>query len=363
MAVEWIKMRSSLLADFKVRRIANLLVLNEAFCEWCSVTLRYEIRYERCNACATDFIARATISSLLAVWSSVNEGALADGIVHGMTLKEVDDIAGMPGFGSAMAEVEWLTEVEGGIQFPNFSEYNRPGKERSAKAKTPAERMKKSRDKKKAEKSLRKSATGCATVLPESDHRIDKIRDINTREIPPLPPKGGTAGGGAVGGGSTDAPPKPPRSRKPSGGDFDPGSIALPASLETPEFVVAWQAWCVDRRKRGKSLTEHAATLQLRRCETHGPELSIKAINASIENTWTKLVFDNLEGGTNGRSGTPRTQPARGRVAAIQTHMESRIDDIARYAERAKAKASAGTTEPKTSTGSEIDSHSGGGSQ
>lgn len=48
------------------------------------------------------------------------------------------------------------------------------------------------------------------------------------------------------------------RKRSPS---FDPAEIALPDWLN-PE---TWRAWCIDRKKRGKPITEEAASLQVKK--------------------------------------------------------------------------------------------------
>jgi len=172
MAGDWIKMRTGLLTNPKVIRMARLLAANKFFMDWwtrgTSVSCD-ETVYELCDVTV---VTRVTVGSLLSVWASVNECAGADGFVKGITLFEVDEMAGVPGFGDAMEAIGWVEETDEGLVFPNFSEHNTTGKERSSSAKTGAQRTKEWRERNKAVTRHRDVA-----VTSQSDHREEKRRE------------------------------------------------------------------------------------------------------------------------------------------------------------------------------------------
>lgn len=182
MAGDWIKMRSGLLTNPKVIRMARFLSENKEFMDWfthggdhmCDKTV-----YELCDATV---VTRVTVGSLLGVWAAANECANQVGFLKGMSLLEVDQMAGVPGFGDAMALVGWVDESTDGLIFANFSEHNTVGRERSSSAKTGAERTKDWRESKKL-----KAVTGDVTVTSPSDRREEKRREDSK---PPLSPSG-----------------------------------------------------------------------------------------------------------------------------------------------------------------------------
>lgn len=172
MAGDWIKMRTGLLTNPKVIRMSRLLATNPFFMDWwtrgtsvnCDATV-YEV-------CDVTVVTRVTVGSLLSVWASVNECAGADGFVRGITLFEVDEMAGVPGFGDAMAAIGWVEETPEGLVFPNFSEHNTTGKERSSSAKTGAQRTKEWRERNKAVTRHRD-----VTETSHGDRREEKRRE------------------------------------------------------------------------------------------------------------------------------------------------------------------------------------------
>ncbi|CAM2142629.1 conserved protein of unknown function [Pararobbsia alpina] len=182
---DWIKMRSGLLTNPKVIRMSRLLAESRTFINWwlrgtnkvtCDVTV-YEI-------CDVTVVTRVTVASLLSVWSAVNDASQTDGFVAGISLLDVDEMAGVHGFGEAMQTVGWLQISDDGILFPNFSEHNTVGKARQVKgsssAKTPAERTRAWRDRKRQ---LELDVTGDATtsrdvtVTSQRDDREEKNRE------------------------------------------------------------------------------------------------------------------------------------------------------------------------------------------
>jgi len=96
--------------------------------------------------------------------------------------------------------------------------------------------------------------------------------------------------------------PKP----KPVANLYDaPGMPPLPGNLDTGEFILAWESWLQDRKKRGKKVQPNAATLQLRDLSVHGPRIAIEAIETSIKNGWTGLFPGKV--GTNGQHNNGRS--------------------------------------------------------
>lgn len=179
---DWIKMRTSLLTNPKVTKMARTLLANPEFREWYgnpevtdnmthAVTLRH-----------VTVVTRVTVGGLLPVWASVNESAGRDGHLRHAGLFEIDVTAGIPGFGAAMEVVDWLTVLpeNDGLEFANFIEHNTPGQERSTHAKTNAERAKEYRDRKAAEKAagvtndVTKNRDASRDTVTTDKKRVDK---------------------------------------------------------------------------------------------------------------------------------------------------------------------------------------------
>lgn len=176
MASEWIKMRSGLLTNPKVIRMARLLAQNRHFMEWWTRGTRTQCDVTVYELCDVTVVTRVTVGSLLSLWASVNECATGDGFVKGITLFEIDEMAGVPGFGDAMAAVGWVEEGHDGILFPNFHEHNTVGKERSTGAKTGSQRTKEWRER-KAQSPVTGDAVSDVTVTSHVDHREEKRRE------------------------------------------------------------------------------------------------------------------------------------------------------------------------------------------
>jgi hypothetical protein len=147
MAGDWIKMRPSLLTSPRVNGIARFLedrrdvskALSTGFGGGMSeIVTRSVMRY-------------VTVTGLLSVWGAANEHT-SDGVFRNADLSDLDDMAGIPGFGEAMASVGWASyDAENEcVSLPNFEEYNTCSKERSASAASNAERQRRYRERKKA---------------------------------------------------------------------------------------------------------------------------------------------------------------------------------------------------------------------
>jgi hypothetical protein len=83
------------------------------------------------------------VGGLHAVWAAVNEHT-SDGVMANSYPEDLDDIAGIEGFGQAMSAAGWLEvdEAAASLTFPNFGQWNTPAKDTTA-----AERMRKHREK------------------------------------------------------------------------------------------------------------------------------------------------------------------------------------------------------------------------
>lgn len=191
---DWIRMRSSLLTNPRVTKMARLLLADPEFLEWlcpgCDVPVT---RDEAVTKRHIPVVARVVVGALLPVWSMVNDTAARDGIVRHAASRDIDETAGVPGFGKALLAVEWLEELPNGegVQFVNFEEHNSPQKERSVVAKTGAERSREYRERKAAEKAARvtvgvtpRDAARDVTSDVTRNHREEESRGEKNKKEP-----------------------------------------------------------------------------------------------------------------------------------------------------------------------------------
>ena len=129
MAGEWVKMRSALLANPKVHAIAKAVGMDSR---------AGSVLTTGFSGCPDEVLARCalryvTVTALLCVWSSANEHATC-GILSCCDLEDIDEIAGVPGFGQAMVSVGWAIPDEATkcVSLPNFSDHNTAAKDRTA---------------------------------------------------------------------------------------------------------------------------------------------------------------------------------------------------------------------------------------
>lgn len=158
MAGDWIKMRTNLRRHPKViamsRHIASQRAFTDQFRSSQNVTHHENATNSVTQAVTLEMVARITVCGLLELWGAVNDVIKGDSLITYMTLSDLDDITGLPGFGEALKHVGWVTEINDesarGLVFPNFGEFNTPDAERK-KAKSDAERAREYRARKKAE--------------------------------------------------------------------------------------------------------------------------------------------------------------------------------------------------------------------
>lgn len=181
----WIKMRTSLLSNPRVLRMARVLCTDAEFMEW------YMPGRDTVTACDAvtkrdvSVVTRIVAGGLLGTWSAVNDTASSDGVLRHAASQDVDEFSGVPGFGKALIAVEWLRNLPNGegIQFVNFEEHNSPQRERSPTSKTSAERMRALRERQANEgidgelSDELSDAAGDGHLTSQGDAREDKSRE------------------------------------------------------------------------------------------------------------------------------------------------------------------------------------------
>ncbi|WP_460646008.1 DnaT-like ssDNA-binding domain-containing protein [Leclercia adecarboxylata] len=132
------------------------------------------------NTTLSDVVTRnvtrnVTVSLLVTFWSAANEHT-RNGVFENADLSDMDDIVGVPGFGEALSTVGWVVHDEENncVILPNFNEYNTSGEERSASAKTNAQRQREFRERQKLRES---NVTRNVTNNVTSNRREEKRRE------------------------------------------------------------------------------------------------------------------------------------------------------------------------------------------
>lgn len=95
MAGDWIKMRGNLWDDPRVGSLVD----------------------------ATDSSEAAVIGGLYWLWATADQHT-ENGVMPGLTLKQIDRKTGIPGLGAALVAIGWLSEEGDGVVLENFTEHN-----------------------------------------------------------------------------------------------------------------------------------------------------------------------------------------------------------------------------------------------
>ena len=155
MAGDWIKMRSNLWDDPRIARLCD----------------------------ATDQPEAMIVGGLYWLWSAADQHT-EEGLMVGLSLRQIDRKTGIKGFGEALVAVAWIAEEDGGIRIVNFDEHNgASAKRRVMEAKRKA--------------SVRKVSASDADKTKTdsgSDAELEKEKDLEKekrKDIPPKSPKGG----------------------------------------------------------------------------------------------------------------------------------------------------------------------------
>lgn len=170
MAGDWIKMRTDLYRDPKVCAIADNLMNQDG-----ELAGYVNQNCQRNMTVTRNVMRNVTVGALVSVWGVMRlrgKRINDDLVFKSGTLWIIDDLAELPGFGKAMADVGWVVADEAGIVFPNFfSEYNvDPNEDANAKN---AERQRRYREKTK----LKSNVTDDVTNASQSNAREEKRRE------------------------------------------------------------------------------------------------------------------------------------------------------------------------------------------
>jgi len=185
MAGDWIKMRVNLVAHPKVLKTAEVLLSDPRFLGWSVLSYSLSgfppqtvVNHAEERHAALRVTRYVVVASLLRFWGYANEHAKGENI-ESVTRQDVDDIAGVPGFADALAEVGWATfdDKKGGVVLPAFTEHNVSADERKTSG---AERQKRYRERLK-QRTPNSDVTRDVT-LPE---REEKRRE-DKPQTPPL---------------------------------------------------------------------------------------------------------------------------------------------------------------------------------
>lgn len=95
MAGDWIKMRGNLWDDPRVSRLVDL----------------------------TDSTEAAIVGALYWLWATADQHS-EDGILTGLSLKQIDRKTGVQGFGEALLSIGWIADHPEGVKIVRFEEHN-----------------------------------------------------------------------------------------------------------------------------------------------------------------------------------------------------------------------------------------------
>lgn len=158
MAGDWIKMRGNLWDDPRVGAIVD----------------------------ATDTSEAAVVGALYWLWAAADQHT-EDGVMPGLSLRQIDRKTGVPGFAAALCSVGWLEQVEGGVRIVRFTEHNgQSAKLRAEDAKRKANSRKQSG--KCPENSGQKSDKSGQIPELEKEKEIDQEQKLPTTSDADAPP-------------------------------------------------------------------------------------------------------------------------------------------------------------------------------
>ena len=198
MAGDWIKMRVNLVSHPKVLAIAQFLADDAEYQSWSTMggfvpgfggNAEDDEREYQASLRVTRYV---TVCALLRFWGYANEHAKGE-FIGSLRLRDIDDVVQVPGFGAALQSIGWAEydADKRGLALPNFNEYNTSGSERSAGAKSSAQRQKEYRDRKKAAESdvTRDAQSDVTSNRREEKSREEKDISVAKGDLPTCNPK------------------------------------------------------------------------------------------------------------------------------------------------------------------------------
>lgn len=124
MAGDWIKIRTWIAKDPKVIAMARFLASQREYMNWLSDPVQQHCKESAFEHVTLDVTVRVTVTGLVQVWGVTRPDGVPDNddlLVSKIDLATLDEIAGVPRFGDAMASVGWAVEEDGEqVRFPKF---------------------------------------------------------------------------------------------------------------------------------------------------------------------------------------------------------------------------------------------------
>ena len=150
MAGDWIKMRTNLWDDPRVSNLCDLTGCNEA----------------------------AVIGGLYWLWATADDHS-ADGELHGLTLAAIARKTGVSNLGTALSQIGWIEEIDGGVRLIRFSEHN--GTSAKKRAQT-GKRVANHRSNAEVTQSALQGEESCVTgALAREEKRREEIQTEGTK--------------------------------------------------------------------------------------------------------------------------------------------------------------------------------------
>lgn len=155
MAGDWIKMRGNLWDDPRVSKLCDLTDQGEA----------------------------AIVGALYWLWAAADQHT-EDGVMPGLTLRQIDRKTGVQGFGAALCDVGWLADHPEGVRIIKFEEHNgASAKRRCAEAQRKANARNVSAS--DADTTRTESGRGADEIRQVAELEIEKRREEQKKEDPP----------------------------------------------------------------------------------------------------------------------------------------------------------------------------------
>ena len=153
MAGDWIKMRGNLWDDPRVSKLCDLTDQSEA----------------------------AIVGALYWLWAAADQHT-EDGLMPGLTLRQIDRKTGVQGFGAALCQIGWLEDNPDGVRIVNFEEHNGTSAKRRC---TDAQRKANVRNVSASDADKQQTESGQKT--PNLGAREEKRREEEKTEEAPSP--------------------------------------------------------------------------------------------------------------------------------------------------------------------------------
>lgn len=155
MAGDWIKMRGNLWDDPRISKLVDL----------------------------TDSSEAAVIGGLYWLWATADQHT-EDGIMPGLTLRQIDRKTGVQGIGEALIAIGWLADDPEGVRIVNFEEHNgSSAKKRCQTAKRVVNHRAGNANETHA--ALQNERTSVNTALTREEKRREEIKEENKLTLVP----------------------------------------------------------------------------------------------------------------------------------------------------------------------------------